>query len=101
MPTPRTLKILAALVCTIPIAALPGQDLQHLGNFHNISSNDGGEHCAGYSLGLWKYRDEILGLVDVHAGLCGDPPCAVIQDAKLDARSGRLRFRSTVNGRQI
>jgi hypothetical protein len=84
------------------VAAAPSaQDLQHVGNFHNVSSRDGGEHCAGYSLGLWKYRERLLGLLDVHQGLCGDPPCAVIRDAKLDMRTGSLEFWSLIDGQKI
>jgi hypothetical protein len=90
---------------TVPFLLIAGvvsaQDLQHLGNFDNVSSNDGGEHCAGYSLGLWKHRNEVIGLLDVHAGLCGDPPCAVIRDAALDPKTGRLRFSSSINGQKI
>jgi len=94
-------RLLVTLACLVPAVALPGQDLEHLGSFNNVSSNDGGEHCAGYSLGLWKYRGEVLGLLDVHSGLCGDPPCAVIDDASLNAGTGRLRFGSAVDGRKI
>lgn len=83
------------------VAATSDQDLQHVGNFHNVSSKDGGEHCAGYSLGLWKYRDQLLGLLDVHQGLCGDPPCGVIRDVKLDSRTGRLEFWSSINDQKI
>ena len=83
------------------VAATSDQDLQHVGDFHNVSSNDGGEHCAGYSLGLWKYGDHLLGLLDVHQGLCGDPPCAVIRDVKLDSRTGRLEFWSSINDQKI
>jgi hypothetical protein len=83
------------------VAATSDQDLHHVGDFHNVSSKDGGEHCAGYSLGLWKYGDQLLGLLDVHQGLCGDPPCGVIRDVKLDSRTGRLEFWSSINDQKI
>ena len=94
----RIVIALASLLRTISASA---QDLQHLGRFHNVSSQDRGEHCSGYSLGLWKYRDAVLGLLDVHAGLCGDPPCAVIDDAALDPKAGRLRFSASIDGQKI
>ena len=94
-------RVLSSLPLLFAFAAAPAQDLQHLGNFDNVSSNDGGEHCGGYSLGLWKYRDELIGLLDVHAGLCGDPPCGVIRDAALDPKTGRLRFWSAINEQKI
>lgn len=92
--------LLALLLFLQPVATRVDQ-LQYLGSFHNVSSNDGGEHCGGYSLGLWKYRDSVLGLLDVHAGLCGDPPCGVIRDVSLDSKTGRLEFWSLINGQTI
>jgi hypothetical protein len=92
---------LLILLLLMQAAATSAQDLQHLGDFHNVSSKDGGEHCAGYSLGLWKYRDQIIGLLDVQQGLCGDPPCGVIQDAKLHPKTGRLEFWSLINDQRI
>jgi len=92
--------VLTTLLLLQPIAT-SGQDLQHVGDFHNVSSQDGGEHCAGYSLGLWKYHDQIVGLLDVHEGLCGDPPCGVIRDVKLDSKTGQLQFWSSINDQKI
>ena len=110
--TERCVSPLSALLATIRLmlnvtpflliaVAASAQDLRHLGDFGNVSSNDGGEHCAGYSLGLWRYGDQLLGLLDLHQGLCGDPPCAVIRDATLDTKTGRLEFWSTINDRKI
>jgi len=90
-----------ACALLLPSLTASTQDLQHLGSFHNVTSQDRGEHCSGYSLGLWKYRDELLGLLDVHAGLCGDPPCAAIRGATLDAKSGRLEFSASIDGQTI
>ena len=96
--TSRIVIVLSFVLATLTASA---QDLQHLGTFHNVSSQDGGEHCSGYSLGLWTFRSELLGLLDVHAGLCGDPPCGVIHDAALDPKTGHLRFSSSINGQKI
>jgi hypothetical protein len=88
--------VISALVfaCANSFAA-PANDLTLLGNFHNVTSLDGGEHCNGYSLGLWEYRGRLLGLFDHHIGLCGDPPCSVIANAKL-RKDGRLSFTSNI-----
>jgi len=94
-------RLLVTLGCLGFAAAAAGQALEHLGSFGNVTSKDGGEHCGGYSLGLWKHGNEILGLLDVHSGLCGDPPCSVIDAAELNPRTGRLRFDSTVDGRKF
>jgi hypothetical protein len=91
---------LAMITLLLPLAAA-GRDFRTLGQFHNVTSNDGGEHCGGYSLGLWQYRGAVIGLLHVHAGLCGDPPCAAVTDARLDAGTGRLAFASSVDGRRI
>ena len=96
-----TRPILLALLLVVQPLAAHSDDLQHVGDFHDVSSKDGGEHCAGYSLGLWKHRGRVLGLLDVHAGLCGDPPCAVINDAKLGPRTGRLEFWSSIQSQKI
>ncbi len=50
---------LAALLCAPPLGAA-AQDLHYLGFFHNVSSGDGGDHCAGYSLRLWRYRERAV-----------------------------------------
>jgi hypothetical protein len=67
------------------------QDLKLIGSFQDVRSSDG-EHCAGHSLKLWRYGNRVLGLLDIHEDLCGDPPCSVIQDASLNTKTGRLRF---------
>jgi hypothetical protein len=93
--------ILFALLLLLQPVATRADDLRHMADFHNVWSKDGGEHCSGYSLRLWKLGDRVLGLLDVHAGLCGDPPCGVVRDAKLDSRTGRLEFWSSINGEKI
>ena len=67
-----------------------------IGHFNNASSADGGEHCSGYSLDLWDAKGRLLGLMHRHSGLCGDPPCAVIESASLDRKTGSLHFNSLI-----
>jgi hypothetical protein len=96
MFTIRSLVILPLLLPSVGVA----QDIEYLGMFSNVSSRDG-DHCEGDSLKLWRYRDRLFGLFDRHAGLCGDQPCAVIQDATLDPRTRRLRFWVSMNEEKI
>lgn len=39
-----------------------------------------------------------MGLLDIHQGLCGDPPCGVIRDVSRD-QTGRLQFSSLIGKR--
>ncbi len=96
-----TRPVLLLLLLIFPPVAMPADQFHYVGSFHNVSSKDGGEHCAGYSLSLWKYDERVLGLLDVHAGLCGDPRCSVINDPSFDSKTGRLAFWSSINGQKI
>lgn len=69
------------------------QDLRSVGSFHNIRQSSGEEsHCYGWSLELWQFEGRVVGLLDHHEGLCGDPPCQAVKDASLDPKTGRLSF---------
>lgn len=70
--------------------------LQLLGRFDNVDSSDQGEHCDGYSLDLWDANGRVLGLLHRHSGLCGDPPCAVLDRVSFDRKTGRLTFASRI-----
>ena len=76
----------------ILLTALNGlaQEIKPLGSYDYVRSSDGGDHCYGYSLQLWQYRDQLLGLLDIHEGLCGDPPCGVLQYVFHDVKTGHL-----------
>lgn len=88
------------LVVLMAVAApARGQTFESLGSFANVRSNDKGKHCSGYSIGLWRNRGRVIGLFNVHEGLCGDPPCGVIEDVSLNSKTGRLLFAATVRRR--
>ena len=91
-------RFIEAVTILLVSTATPTQAFESLGSYGDVSSKDDGQHCSGYSVALWRHGDRVLGLLDVHAGLCGDPPCTVIEDVSLDAKTGRLRFRSSTNG---
>lgn len=69
-----------------------GDELRPVGWFGNVRSDDGGEHCDGYSIGLWRHNGELIGLFNRHQGLCGDPPCEALRDVSYNSRTGRLTF---------
>jgi hypothetical protein len=71
-----------------------GQDLTPIGAFGNVRESlvTGEPHCYGYSLDLWRYRGQILGLLRRHNGLCGDPPCESPVNVSRDTRTGRISF---------
>ena len=71
-------------------------EFELLGHFDNVISSDQGEHCGGYSLDLWESKARLLGLLHHHSGLCGDPPCSVIDHATLHRKTGRLTFTSNI-----
>lgn len=77
-------------------ASFASGDFALLGHFARVTSADNGEHCSGYSLDLWESKASLVGLLHHHSGLCGDPPCAVIEQAALNRSSGRLAFTSKI-----
>jgi hypothetical protein len=79
----------------------PAQDVTRVGHFASVrvSVATGDAHCYGHSLTLWEHRGRIIGLLDVHQGLCGDPPCGVLEDVSYHSGTGRLAFSSVVGTR--
>ena len=89
--------VLAMLVGPPAAAA---QELTLLGSFDNVRSSSSEEpHCYGYSMTLWADGSGLLGLFDVHEGLCGDPPCATLQNISFERRTGRLSFSATIGSK--
>lgn len=80
------------------------QDFAPVGSFDNVRQSlaTGEAHCYGYSLELWQYKGRMLGMLDRHAGLCGDPPCEALTDVSHDPKTGALTFSAlgmSFNGR--
>jgi hypothetical protein len=86
-----------ALLLTMGIQRNVAAPFEHVGKYHAVKSSTG-EHCSGYSLELWKLNGRLIALLDVHRGLCGDPPCGAIADAALEAKTGRLTFSTMIRG---
>lgn len=65
-------------------SGFPAESLTVMGSFDDVRSTETG-HCYGKSVSLWKFKTgDIVGLLDVHEGLCGDPACSVLTGAVND-----------------
>src|SRR6266542_2945556 len=87
------LRAILAVSTLLTFGATTADDLSPIGSFHNVRQSRGEEpHCYGYSLELWRHNGRVIGLLDRHAGLCGDPPCEAVRDVSYDPRTGGLTF---------
>ena len=92
--------ILATLLLYMPsslfdalyAAAPTSQSVIRVGYYEKLESTTSG-HCHGYSIYLWKYKDTLFGLLHRHQGLCGDPPCGVLDEIKLNPANKRISFK--------
>ncbi len=90
---------IASLIITMcvacgSLASLAAEDtgtVVFIGSYEKVESSTG-EHCYGYSVDIWKHNNQLFGLFHYHTGLCGDPPCGVLDVARYDVRSGKLKF---------
>lgn len=78
-------------LCSVNVQA-SDEHVQFLGNYSHITSATG-EHCDGYDVSLWKYKGSLIGFLNHHRGLCGDPPMGLLQDVTYSAPSGLLSFK--------
>jgi hypothetical protein len=75
------------------IYSKPHSIFSKVGEYSNVGSDDEGEHCDGTSISMWKINDSnIVGLIDIHSGLCGDPPCSLIEG---EYKNNRIKFQAT------
>jgi hypothetical protein len=70
--------------------AIRKETIKAVGCFVNVRSD--GEHADGYSVRLWIRGSGLIGLVDYHRGLAGDPPMGVLADVRYDSSTGELSF---------
>lgn len=78
----------------VSLASLLAKDTGYvvfIGSYEKVESSTG-EHCYGYSVDIWKHERQLFGLFHYHTGLCGDPPCGVLEDVSYDAKNGNLKF---------
>ncbi len=81
------------LLLSISSVASAEDSLRFLGSYDNVESSTG-EHCNGTSISLWQINDgQIIGLLDIHSGLCGDPPCSILRGS---INSNSVSFNTSV-----
>jgi hypothetical protein len=68
------------------------REVTPVGCFTNVRSD--GEHADGYSVQLWLIQGKIIGMIDYHRGLLGDPPMGVLTDIAYNRDSGELSFKA-------
>jgi hypothetical protein len=61
------------------------------GEFTNLHSSTG-EHCSGYNVELWTYKDNLVGFLSNSEGLCGDSPTGVLEHIDYVPSTGALSF---------
>ena len=65
---------------------------RYLGTYDNVRSSDTG-HCYGTSVRLWELNNkEVVGLLNISMGLCGDPPCSFLNGTVVN---DKLAFESS------
>jgi len=84
-----TLVVLSALLATSQQAS----EFAPIGSFASVrqtSSDD--PHCYGWSLKLWRYNGQVIGLASRYEGPCFDPACRTLTNVTHEVRTGRLSF---------
>jgi hypothetical protein len=76
-------------------SARPAGAVKRLGVFTNMRFTR--EHQYGYSVELWQEKGRVFGFLLVSAGLAGDTPTGLLEDAALDPKTGRLTFRARLS----
>jgi hypothetical protein len=86
------LLILAIVVLYVSPAQSSDDQVEFLGDYFNVKSATG-EHCEGYDVMIWKYKGSLIGFLNHHRGLCGDPPMGVMEQTSYSAQTGSLSFK--------
>jgi hypothetical protein len=92
----RNLLLTLLLPCLFAFANKPEvkqkDTIKAIGCFANVRSD--GEHANGYSARLWFQGSGIIGLIEYHHGLAGDPPMGSLTDIRFDPSTGKLSFKA-------
>jgi len=86
------LLILAIIVLYVSPAQSSDDRVEFLGDYFNVKSATG-EHCEGYDVMIWKYKGSLIGFLNHHRGLCGDPPMGVMEETLYSAQTGSLSYK--------
>ncbi len=93
---PRNLAFCLSVSCIMVAADAPRarqqDEIKPIGFFVNVRTD--GEHADGYSVQLWFRGGGIIGFIDYHRGLLGDPPMGVLTDVRYDSLTGKLSFKA-------
>lgn len=72
------------------VMAKQKRQVQVLGEFTRLTFS--GEDVFGYSLQLWKEKQQILGRLAIFVGPPADPPTETLEDVKYDPRTKQFSF---------
>jgi hypothetical protein len=84
------LLVFCALALAEKAAAQQKREIRPIGCFVNVRSD--GEHADGFSIKLWAFGSRIIGLIDYHRGLAGDPPMGILMDVEYAPLTGKIAF---------
>jgi hypothetical protein len=87
----KFLFIFAVILVCAGTAQASDERVEFLGDYFNVKSATG-EHCDGYDVLIWKYKGSLIGFLNHHRGLCGDPPMGVMEETVYSAQTGSLSF---------
>ena len=88
---------LNTLILSIVLSFSPSvgseESFKYLGTFDNVKSTNTG-HCYGASVSIWDLGDKnIIGLLNIDMGLCGDPLCSIL-NGTID--NNKIKFKTSV-----
>jgi hypothetical protein len=87
----------AAIILACVSAAQASSDpVEFLGDYADVRSA-AGEHCEGYDVMLWKYEGTLVGFLNHHRGLCGDPPMGAVEVVLYSSQTGSLSFNTKLS----
>ncbi len=97
----RTVLHLLVLVCSVNALCLGSahasdEQVVFLGDYSHVESASG-EHCDGYDVQLWRYKGSVIGFLNHHRGLCGDPPMGMLEDVVYSKSTGDLSFKVRIS----
>lgn len=90
------LLILSISMVCVSMAQASDDNVEFLFDYFNVKSATG-EHCEGYNVTIWKYKETLIGFLNHHRGLCGDPPMGLMEDILYSAQTDSLSFKAKLS----
>ena len=72
-------------------------EVQVLGEFSNVTLNEGDEDAVGYSVRLWRQGDKMFGLFSTYVGPPSDPPTSILEVVEFNSKTSELSFKTQVS----